>query len=96
VDFWSIIKIAIFLFIILTILYPISTVVFRSITNSDGKLTIENFIKFFTTKYYMDVLKNSLFVSSVTTVFSIIIGVFLAYVLFSVVRTALILVTPLS
>lgn len=81
VDFWSVIKIAIFLFIILTILYPISTVVFRSITNSDGKLTIANFVKFFTTKYYMDVLKNSLFVSFITTAFSIVIGVFLAYVL---------------
>lgn len=80
-DFWSIVKIAIFLFIILTILYPISTVVIRSITNSEGKLTVENFVKFFTTKYYMDVLKNSLFVSSVTTVFSVIIGVFMAYAL---------------
>ena len=80
-DFWALTKIAIFLFICVTILYPISTVIFRSVTNSDGKLTIENFVKFFTTKYYMDVLKNSLFVSSITTVFSIVLGVFMAYVL---------------
>lgn len=80
VDFWTLTKLAIFLFICLTILYPISTVVIRSITNSDGKLTIENFVKFFTTKYYMDVLKNSMFVSTITTVFSLILGVFMAYV----------------
>lgn len=80
VDFWVLTKLAIFLFICLTILYPISTVVIRSITNSEGKLTIENFVKFFTTKYYMDVLKNSMFVSTVTTLLSLILGVFMAYV----------------
>lgn len=74
VDFWTLTKLAIFLFICLTILYPISTVVIRSITNSDGKLTIANFVKFFTTKYYMDVLKNSMFVSTITTIFSLILG----------------------
>ncbi len=80
VDFWALTKLAIFLFICLTILYPISTVVIRSITNSDGQLTIANFVKFFTTKYYMDVLKNSLFVSTITTLLSLVLGVFMAYV----------------
>ena len=81
VDFWTLTKIAIFLFICVTILYPISTVVFRSITNSDGEVTLANFVKFFTTKYYIDVLMNSLFVSTVTTILSIILGVFMAYTL---------------
>ena len=81
VDFWALTKLAIFLFICLTILYPISTVIIRSITNSDGKLTIANFVKFFTTKYYLDVLKNSLFVSTVTTLLSLVLGVFMAYVM---------------
>ena len=81
VDFWFLTKICIFLFVCVTILYPISTVVIRSITNSDGKLTIENFVKFFSKQYYIDVTMNTLFVASVTTVFSIIIGVFLAYVM---------------
>ena len=80
-DFWSIVKVAILLFICLTILYPISTVVIRSVTNAEGHVTLANFLKFFTTKYYLDVLKNSLFVSAITTIFSIIIGVFMAYVL---------------
>lgn len=81
VDFWALTKLAIFLFICLTILYPISTVIIRSITNSEGKLTIANFVKFFTTKYYLDVLKNSLFVSTVTTLLSLVLGVFMAYVM---------------
>lgn len=80
-DFWALTKLAIFLFICLTILYPISTVIIRSITNSEGSLTIQNFVKFFTTKYYMDVLKNSLFVSTITTLLSLVLGVFMAYVL---------------
>ena len=81
VDFWFLTKICIFLFVCVTILYPISTVVIRSITNSDGQVTIQNFVKFFTKKYYIDVTMNTLFLASVTTVFSIIIGVFLAYVM---------------
>ena len=81
VDFWFLTKICIFLFVCVTILYPISTVVIRSITNSDGQVTIQNFVKFFNKKYYIDVTMNTLFVASVTTVFSIIIGVFLAYVM---------------
>lgn len=81
VDFWALTKLAIILFVCLTILYPISTVIIRSITNSEGKLTIANFVKFFTTKYYLDVLKNSLFVSTVTTLFSLVLGVFMAYVM---------------
>lgn len=81
VDFWSLTKLAIFLFICVTILYPISTVVIRSVTTSDGQLTLGNFVKFFTTKYYMDVLKNSLYISTVTTVFSIVLGVFMSYCL---------------
>lgn len=79
IDFWYVIKIVVLVFICLTILYPISTVIKRSFTTPDGEFTLKNFIKFFTTKYYLDVLKNSLFVSSITTVFSIIIGVFMAY-----------------
>ncbi|MDL2234574.1 iron ABC transporter permease [Christensenellaceae bacterium OttesenSCG-928-L17] len=79
-DFWSIVKILIFAFIALTILYPLSTVLIRSVTNPEGQVTIANFTKFFTTPYYRAVLKNSLFVSAVTTLFCVIIGVFMAYV----------------
>jgi iron(III) transport system permease protein len=79
-DFWSIVKVLIFLFIILTIIYPLSIVFVRSVTDATGNLTIKNFVKFFSTPYYLDSLKNSLFVSGTTTFFCIIVGVWMAYV----------------
>lgn len=79
--FWTAVKLAIFLFICVTILYPISTVVIRSVTDSNGTITAANFIKFFTTKYYLDVLRNSLYVAGITTAICVVIGVFLAYTL---------------
>ena len=78
-DFWTIIKIIIFLFIVLTILYPLSIVFIRSITDSGGHTTLKNFTKFFATKYYRDVLANSVFVSGITTIICILIGVPMAY-----------------
>ena len=80
-DFWAIIKIIIFLFIILTIIYPLSIVFIRSFTNPAGNITLKNFTKFFATQYYRDVLRNSMFVSGFTTIFCVIIGVSMAYMI---------------
>ena len=80
-DFWTIIKVIIFLFIVLTILYPLSIVFIRSFTDSSGAVTMKNFVKFFATQYYRDVLRNSVFVSGVTTILCIIVGVPMAYMI---------------
>lgn len=81
IEFWTVIKGLIFLFVLVTILYPFSTVVIRSMTNSTGEITLENFTKFFVTPYYRNVLLNSLKVSFITTALSVVIGVSLAYAL---------------
>lgn len=80
-DFWTIIKIIIFLFIVLTIIYPLSIIVIRSFTDPGGNVTLKNFEKFFVTPYYRNVLKNSVFVSGITTIFCVIIGVTMAYMI---------------
>ena len=80
-DFWTITKVIIFLFIVVTIIYPLSIVLFRSFTDSSGNVTFRNFIKFFSTAYYRDVLRNSVFVSGVTTIICIFIGVSMAYMI---------------
>ena len=80
-DFWTVIKVIIFMFIILTIIYPLSIVFIRSVTDSGGNITLKNFEKFFATQYYRDVLRNSVFVSGVTTIFCILIGVPMAYMI---------------
>lgn len=81
IEFWTVIKILIFMFVLVTILYPVSTVVIRSITDSNGNITLGNFTKFFTIPYYRNVLFNSLKVSFITTALSVVIGVSLAYLL---------------
>jgi len=78
-NFWTVVKIVIFLFIILTIIYPLSIVFIRSVTDPNGNITMANFGKFFSIPYYIRVLENSIFVSGVTTIFSILIGVPMAY-----------------
>ena len=80
-DFWTIIKVVVFLFVVLTIIYPMSIIFIRSFTDSGGNFTLKNFTKFFTTPFYRDVLINSVFVSAVTTLFCVIIGVLMAYLI---------------
>ena len=80
-DIWSVMKIAILIFVVLAILYPLSTIVLRSVTTETGQVTIRNFVKFFTKAYYLDVLSNTMFVAGITTVFSVVLGVGMAYAL---------------
>lgn len=80
-DVWSVAKVLIFIFIVLAIVWPLSTVVIRSITDKFGSFTLANFGKFFSHNYYLGVLENTLFVAGWTTVLSVVIGVWIAYVL---------------
>lgn len=80
-DVWTVMKIVTLVFVTLSILYPLSTVVIRSVTTSDGNVTLQNFVKFFSKEYYLDVLDNTLFVAGVTTLFSVVLGVAMAYAL---------------
>jgi iron(III) transport system permease protein len=80
-DIWSVMKIVILVFVALAILYPLSTIVIRSVTTEAGEVTGKNFLKFFTKPYYLDVLSNTMFVAGVTTLFSVVLGVGMAYAL---------------
>ncbi|HQQ41049.1 MAG TPA: iron ABC transporter permease, partial [Clostridia bacterium] len=53
-DIWSVMKIVILVFVALAILYPLSTIVIRSVTTEAGEVTGKNFLKFFTKPYYLD------------------------------------------
>ena len=58
------------------LIYPFCTLITRSFfsTKVDG-FTFENYIRFFTKKYYYSALGRSIFVSVVTTVTTLIVGV---------------------
>ena len=75
-DFWFWVKILIFAVFLLFLVYPFSTLVINSFfsTKAEG-LTLYNFERFFTKKYYYQALGNSLKVSLVPTITGVLIGV---------------------
>ncbi len=81
-DIWGIITLCTIAVYILFLIYPMANLARQAVVDSQtGELTLSNFIKFFSKSYYFDTLLNSFKVSISATVFSIIIGVPLAYFL---------------
>ena len=81
-DFWFWVKVAVVGFMLVFLIYPFCTLITRSFfsTKVDG-FTFENYIRFFTKKYYYSALGRSIFVSVVTTITTLIVGVPIAYVM---------------
>ncbi|MCD8105381.1 MAG: iron ABC transporter permease [Lachnospiraceae bacterium] len=81
-DFWFWVKVVIFVVFLLFLIYPFSTLVFNSFqsTKAEG-FTLYNFNRFFTKKYYYQALGNSLKISLIPTITSVLIGVPLAYLM---------------
>lgn len=75
-DFWFWVKVAVVGFMLLFLIYPFCSLITRSFFS--GKVegfTFENYIRFFTKKYYYSSLRRSLFVSVVTTAATLVVGV---------------------
>ena len=73
-DFWFWVKILIFTVFLLFLVYPFSTLVINSFfSGKEEGFTFYNFNRFFSKKYYYQALGNSLKVSLVPTVTSILI-----------------------
>ena len=81
-DFWFFVKLFVVLTMCLFIVYPFYTILTKSVFSSKVEgMTLYNFQRFFSKKYYYRTLLRSLVICSFTTVFSCIIGVFIAYVM---------------
>lgn len=80
-DFWFWSTLAITLVLILFLVYPLVTLFIRAFQSSAGDFTLANFEKFFTHSYYLRGLYNAMFIGVVVTVFSIIIGAPMAYLM---------------
>ena len=81
-DFWFWVKTAIFVIFLLFLVYPFSTLIYNSFFSSkaDG-VTLYNFHRFFSRKYYNSALGNSLMISLIPTIASVVLGVPLAYLM---------------
>jgi ABC-type Fe3+ transport system, permease component len=78
-DVWNTIMIISFIILVIFLAYPLYNVLKASFIGADSKLNLENYLYFFKKKYYFTSLLNSLFVCTLATIFSIIIGVPMAY-----------------
>ena len=79
-DFWFWVKVAVVAFMLLFLIYPFCTLITRSFFSSKTEgFTLENYIRFFTKKYYYSALGRSIFVSVTTTLTTLIVGVPMAY-----------------
>ena len=79
-DFWSIVTVGIIVVFALFLIYPLASLLldgFRA--EGTGALTLANFTRFFTKKYYYRSIINSLRLTACVTVLSLLIGVPLAY-----------------
>lgn len=81
-DFWNVVTIGIFLIFTVCLIYPLFSLFFSSLKDSNtGEFTLSNFVQFFTKKYYYESLWRSFSVTIITTILTIVIGVPLAYVM---------------
>ena len=81
-DFWFWVKVLVVGIMLLFLIYPFFTLITRSFFSSmTGLPPLDNYIRFFTKKYYYSALFRSLFVSSVSTVTSLLVGVPIAYLM---------------
>ncbi len=81
-DPWFWVKIIVFVIFLLFLVWPFSSIIINAFKSSkvDG-FTMVNFQKFFQKKYYYGALKNSVSVSVVPSLFAIVLGVPMAYLM---------------
>jgi iron(III) transport system permease protein len=82
-DGWFVVTIAISILYAVFLLYPLLTLLAKSVSGPDG-ITFASFGKFFSSKYYYGVITNSLAVTVSVTLCATLVAVPLAYVLTTV------------
>ena len=81
-DPWFWVKLLVFIIFAIFLVWPFSSIIINAFKSSkvDG-FTMANFQKFFQKKYYYGALKNSVSVSVVPSLFAIVLGVPMAYLM---------------
>lgn len=78
-DFWNVVKYVSIILLVVFLVYPFFSILFRSFADSHGRFTLANYHTFFTKAYYYRTLWNSLATSALSTLFAVLIGVPMAY-----------------
>lgn len=81
-DFWTIITLFIAVLFALFLVYPLFSLFLSSFKDPvSGAFTFDNFLKFFSKKFYYQGLLNSVMVTTCVTILAILIGAPLAYLM---------------
>lgn len=79
-DFWFWVKAIVIVFMLLFLIYPFFTLITRSFFSAkETGVTLANYQRFFTKKYYYSALGRSLQVSGIATITTLLVGVPMAY-----------------
>jgi iron(III) transport system permease protein len=66
--------VSIWLFLLVFLLYPLTRIFYDAFTNDLGQLTLENFLEFFTDRFYLRSLRNSLVLGLATVATTSVVG----------------------
>ncbi len=78
-DIWLLISLAVLVFYLIFMIYPIGILFKNAVINNHGEFTFEYFTKFLSKNYYFSTIFNSFKVSLTATALTLIIGTPLAY-----------------
>ena len=80
-DEWIVVSLLLLTLFVVFLLFPMAGLLKQSVFNSDGQFSLDNFKRFFTytNGYYLKPLANSVKVTIVTTLVSLLLGVPIAY-----------------
>ena len=101
-DLWMIVTVCVSIFYLLFLLYPLISMLSKSVIAEDGGITWEFFTKVFTKKYYKRAIMGSIKISATVTLITVLLATPLAYIMstmkikFAGVLQILILVSSMS
>ncbi len=79
-NFWTIVVLLLLIFTTIFIIFPFGKLFLSSFHTEEAAFTFDNYVRFFTKRYYRNALVNSLKVCVCTTILAVAIGVPLAYI----------------
>ena len=78
-EIWSGVSILLLLAFVVFLVYPLFILIRLSVFNPEGRFTLDYFVKFLKTDYYVATIGNSLKVTIAVTVMSLLVGIPMSY-----------------
>ena len=78
-EIWSVVTWVLLGLFALFLVYPLFGILKQSVFNSEGRFSLEQFGKFFSTPYYSSTIQNSFVVTIAVTAVTLLLGIPFAY-----------------